>query len=162
DRDLSARHGGCDVAGVRAGSTARILRCPHRRCRSALDRRVRYLSLGLHPDPDATAGRRPSGMSPELLILAPAVHVLGVVLWIGGVAFVTAVLLPALRASGEEAMFEQLENRFAWIARGATLLVGISGYVLVAGYDLWDRFASLADWWMHAMVAVWAIFTIIL
>jgi uncharacterized membrane protein len=30
-------------------------------------------------------------------IAARALHVLGVVLWIGGVAFVTTVLLPAVR-----------------------------------------------------------------
>ena len=26
--------------------------------------------------------------------------------------------------------------------------------------DLWDRFCSLAYWWMHAMVGLWAIFAI--
>jgi heme/copper-type cytochrome/quinol oxidase subunit 2 len=28
--------------------------------------------------------------------------------------------------------------------------------------DAWDRFAALGYWWMHAMVAVWALFTVIL
>jgi len=27
---------------------------------------------------------------------------------------------------------------------------------------LWDRFRSLAYWWMHAMVAVWLLFTLML
>lgn len=45
-------------------------------------------------------------------------HVLGVVIWIGGVAFVTLVLLPALRGIGDtqqrHRLFERAEGRFAW------------------------------------------------
>ena len=90
-------------------------------------------------------------------IIARALHVLGVVLWIGGVAFVTTVLLPAVRRlkAPEERVefFETLERRFAWQARGTTLLVGATGFHLVAAWDLWGRFANPAYWWMHAMVA---------
>lgn len=99
-------------------------------------------------------------------ILARALHVLAVVLWIGGVAFVTTVLLPAVRrlATPAErvALFESVERRFAWQARVTTLLVGATGFHLVQSWQLWDRFASAAFWWMHAMVAVWAIFTVML
>jgi uncharacterized membrane protein len=105
-------------------------------------------------------------MNIDMLVLARVVHVLGVVIWIGGVDFVTAVLLPALRAaerSGTSAeMFERLEGRFAWIARGATLLVGASGFYMVVAFHIWDRFASLSFWWMHAMVLVWTIFVVML
>ena len=49
--------------------------------------------------------------------LARAIHVLAVVLWIGGVALVTTVLLPAVRRlkSPEEriASFKSVEQRFA-------------------------------------------------
>ncbi|HVN41770.1 MAG TPA: hypothetical protein VMT50_03225 [Steroidobacteraceae bacterium] len=99
-------------------------------------------------------------------LIARTVHVLGVVLWIGGVAFVTTVLLPAVRrikAPGERVeFFESIERRFAWQARVTTLLVGLSGLYLVREWNLWDRFASAQFWWMHAMVAVWAIFTLML
>ena len=99
-------------------------------------------------------------------IAVRALHVLGVVLWIGGVAFVTTVLLPAVRRmkSAEErvAFFEAVESRFAWQARGTTLLVGATGFHLTAAWDLWDRFSSAGYWWMHAMVAVWAVFTVML
>ena len=98
--------------------------------------------------------------------LARAIHVFGVVLWIGGVGFVTTVLLPAVRRMKrpEErvAFFEAVERRFAWQARGTTLLVGLSGFYLVEIWDLWDRFAELGFWWMHAMVLVWALFTVML
>jgi len=95
-----------------------------------------------------------------------ALHVLGVVLWIGGVAFVTTVLLPAVRRlkspAERVAFFEEIERRFAWQARATTLLVGATGFHLTAAWDLWARFGSPGYWWMHAMVAVWAIFTVML
>ena len=98
--------------------------------------------------------------------LARAIHVFGVVLWIGGVGFVTTVLLPAVRRLKEPeeraAFFEAVEQRFAWQARATTLLVGISGFYLVQTWDLWDRFAEIEFWWMHAMVLVWAVFTMML
>ncbi|HEX6571892.1 MAG TPA: hypothetical protein VF055_07690 [Steroidobacteraceae bacterium] len=99
-------------------------------------------------------------------IVARALHVFGVVLWIGGVAFVTTVLLPSVRRlkTPEERVqfFEAIEGRFAWQARSTTLLVGLSGFYLVERWDLWFRFASLSWWWMHAMVAVWLLFTVML
>ena len=53
--------------------------------------------------------------------IARAVHVLTVLLWIGGVAFVTLVIMPMLKASEnpEErlARFQQIESGFAWQAR---------------------------------------------
>lgn len=98
--------------------------------------------------------------------LARALHVLGVVLWIGGVAMVTTVLLPAVRRfkSPEErvAFFEQVEGRFARQARWTTALVGLTGFWLTWRFDLWWRFADPAYWWMHAMLIVWAIFTLML
>ena len=102
----------------------------------------------------------------EHQILARALHVLGVVLWIGGVAFVTTVLLPAVRrlkAPAERvAFFEAIEGRFAWQARGTTLLVGASGFYMTYAWNLWARFLDPAFWWMHAMVAVWVLFTMML
>ena len=99
-------------------------------------------------------------------ILARALHVFGVVLWIGGVAFVTTVLLPSVRRvrTPEERVqfFESVEGRFAWQARFKTVLVGVTGFYLVHAWDLWHRFASASWWWMHAMVAIWALFTVML
>jgi uncharacterized membrane protein len=100
------------------------------------------------------------------IAIARALHVLGVVLWIGGVGFVTSVLLPGVRRmkSVEErvAFFEQIEGRFAWQARVTTLVVGVSGFYITVVWDLWGRFESVAYWWMHAMVLVWAVFTVML
>jgi uncharacterized membrane protein len=99
-------------------------------------------------------------------ILARALHVLGVVLWIGGVAFVTTVLLPSVRRLKSPAerveFFEAIEGRFAWQARFTTLLVGASGFYLAHAWNLWERFRLAGFWWMHAMVFVWAVFTAML
>ncbi len=98
--------------------------------------------------------------------LARAIHVAAVVLWIGGVGFVTTVLLPSVRASGTPetrvALFEALEGRFSWQARATTLLTGASGLYLVEALDAWERFGDPTLWWMHAMVLVWLLFTVAL
>jgi len=98
--------------------------------------------------------------------IARAVHIVFVVLWIGGVGFVTTVLLPAIRglkASDERmAFFHAVERRFAWQARISTGLVGLTGPYMLARLDLWVRCLYGASWWMHAMVAVWLLFTVML
>ncbi|HKO88478.1 MAG TPA: hypothetical protein VJU83_08170 [Burkholderiales bacterium] len=98
--------------------------------------------------------------------IARALHVFGVVLWIGGVAFVTLVLLPAVRRFKDEAegveFFERVESRFANQARLTTVLTGVSGFWMVWRYEMWSRFAEPSFWWMHAMVGVWLLFTLML
>jgi uncharacterized membrane protein len=98
--------------------------------------------------------------------IARALHVLAVVLWIGGVAFVTTVLLPAVRniraPADRVVFFENVERRFSGQARSTTALAGLSGFYMLVRLDLWDRFLSTAYWWMHAMVGVWLLFTVIL
>ena len=96
---------------------------------------------------------------------ARALHVLGVVLWIGGVSMVTTILLPAVRRfpEGEAmALFERLEHAFARQSRWTTALVGITGFYLVYVLDLWHRYAEPRYWWMAAMLVVWALFTLML
>ena len=99
-------------------------------------------------------------------VQARVVHVLGVVLWIGGVAFVTTVLLPGMKklATPDErvAMFERMENGFAWQARLTTLVTGASGFYMLYVLDAWERFSDPSYWWLHAMSAIWLIFTVML
>jgi uncharacterized membrane protein len=100
------------------------------------------------------------------LAIARAVHVLAVVIWIGGVGMVTTVILPMVRRARMptegQALLEAVERRFIWQARIATLLVAASGFYLVERLDLWDRFRDIEFWWMHAMVLLWLIFTFVL
>jgi uncharacterized membrane protein len=98
--------------------------------------------------------------------IARALHVLAVVIWIGGVALVTMVVLPAIRRGDIGAnrlqVFEAIERRFAWHARSATVIVGLTGFYMTGRLDLWGRFRSGEFWWMHAMVGVWLLFTLVL
>lgn len=102
----------------------------------------------------------------EALALTRAAHVLGVVLWIGGVAFVTTTLLPALRALPDREdpveLFERLERRFARQARVVTLVTGLSGFAMLHLLGGWHRYLSLQSWWLHAMTIVWLVFTVLL
>lgn len=100
------------------------------------------------------------------VIVARALHVLGVVIWIGGVAMATMVVLPAVRrgelGADRYLAFQAIERRFVWIARTAILVVGLSGLYMLARLDLWDRFRRFDFWWMHAMVCLWMLFALIL
>lgn len=97
---------------------------------------------------------------------ARVIHVVAVVLWIGGVAMVTTVILPAVKklVTREERMhtFEKIEGRFALQAKVTTVLTGLSGFYMIYYVNGWDRFLYVHFWWLHAMVFVWLIFTIIL
>lgn len=100
------------------------------------------------------------------LVIARIIHVLSVVLWIGGVAFVTTVLIPAVRRLPSERdrveLFETLEGRFSLQARFTTLLAGGSGFYLLYAMDAWGRYLDPAFWWVHLMTFVWAVFSLVL
>lgn len=98
--------------------------------------------------------------------LARVIHVIAVILWIGGVAMVTTVIIPAVKKlkSKEEQIktFEEIEGRFALQAKITTLLTGLSGFYMLYALDGWDRYLDYRFWWIHAMTLVWILFTLIL
>jgi uncharacterized membrane protein len=93
-------------------------------------------------------------------------HVVAVAAWIGGVWFVTFVVIPAIARSDAPterlAAFHRIEGRFAPQARWWVLLAGLSGFWMTWRADLWSRFTDPQMWWMHAMVALWLVFAIML
>jgi len=99
-------------------------------------------------------------------VFARALHMIGVLFWIGGVAFVTTVLIPSLKkitnTDDRLALFEQLEGKFGLQAKIATLLTGLSGYYMLEVMNAWDRYLQPQFWWLHLMTLVWAIFTLVL
>ncbi len=104
--------------------------------------------------------------NPDAFILARALHVIGVVLWIGGVAFVTTVLLSSLRRITDSKLrlelFEQLEGRFAFQARVVTVITGLSGFYMLEALNAWDRYLHPQFWWLHLMTVIWVVFTVVL
>ena len=101
-------------------------------------------------------------MDHDFLTVARALHVIAVVIWIGGVAFVTTVLIPAIRNSQSPEnrikIFETLEGKFSFQAKVTTLLTGLSGFYMLYAMNAW---ASM-QWWIHIMILIWAIFTMVL
>jgi uncharacterized membrane protein len=99
------------------------------------------------------------------MALARAIHVLAVTHWIGGVAVVTTIVLPRVRAMPDAqravAVFESFERQFAAQVRVSILLVGLSGVYMLMRLNAWDMFRDPAFWWLHLMVAVWLLFALI-
>jgi uncharacterized membrane protein len=100
------------------------------------------------------------------VILARALHVLAVIHWIGGLTFVSLVVLPFAKSgsSSEDggALFEGLERRFSAQVRISVPLAGISGRWMVYRLELWERFVGLESWWMTAMLILWLVFMLML
>jgi uncharacterized membrane protein len=100
------------------------------------------------------------------IIIARVLHVVAVVIWIGGLSMLTTTALPAILRGdlGEDRLraFEAIERRFVWQARSAVLLAGLSGLYMTWRLDLWDRFRVPTFWWMHAMVCLWLLFAVML
>lgn len=98
--------------------------------------------------------------------LARLLHSVSIVGWIGGVWFVTFVVMPAIIRNEQPAArlgaFHRIEQGFAPQARFWVLLAGISGFWMTWRADLWPRFADPSFWWMHAMLLLWLIFAVML
>ena len=95
-------------------------------------------------------------------IIARALHIVAIVMWIGGVAFVTTVLIPSIR-SGKSIdnklhLFEMLEGKFGFQAKLTTVVTGISGFYMLEVMNAW----ATMNWWIHIMIFVWFIFTVVL
>jgi len=102
----------------------------------------------------------------EYITFARVLHILAVVLWIGGVAMVTTVIIPSVRRmkNKEEQIetFDRLEGRFSNQAKVLTLIVAISGFYMLYALDAWNRYLDFRFWWVHAMTFVWLLFSLIL
>ena len=97
--------------------------------------------------------------------LARALHVAAIVHWIGGLMFVTFVVLPMLgdrppadRAAG----FAAVERRFAGQARISVALAGVTGFYLLHALDLWSAIKDPQMWRLAAMLALWTLFAVML
>lgn len=102
----------------------------------------------------------------EAITIARIIHVVGIVMWIGGFSMVTTVLIPAVKRmkSNEEQIdtFERIEGKFAIQAKVTTVLTGLSGFFMLHYMNAWERYLDYRFWWIHAMTLVWIIFTVIL
>ena len=102
----------------------------------------------------------------NLFVITRAIHVVSVVMWIGGVYFVTMVLIPKLRNENDLHIrleqFEAVESRFALQAKFITVVAGLSGFYMVHYLNGWERYLHIEYWWLHLMSFVWFVFTVVL
>lgn len=97
--------------------------------------------------------------------IAIGLHLLGVLWWVGGLAFVTLVFLPLARAGrlgDTQSVFQLIESRFAPQVKTALIVVGASGLYMLWRLDGWSRFQSAHYWWLTLMVLYWLWFALML
>ncbi|MCG6551565.1 MAG: hypothetical protein L7F77_04505 [Candidatus Magnetominusculus sp. LBB02] len=95
-----------------------------------------------------------------------AVHVVAVVVWIGGVVFVTTVVFPMIMRmedSMEKVIFFQgTERRFAKIAKICVVIAGITGALLLQLEHRWSSLFSLDGIGPTLMLLLWTMFVFML
>ena len=78
-------------------------------------------------------------MMPDLFVLARVLHVSSIVGWIGGVWFVTFVIMPAITRSEPPALrmsaFHRIEQGFSRQAKFWVLLAGLTGFWMTEQAD---------------------------
>ncbi len=93
-----------------------------------------------------------------LYIAALIIHVLSIVVWIGGVAFVTMIIFPMIQRTENSLeqvmMFQGTEHRFSKIAKAMVITAGLSGFYLVSFKGF-----STGVW---IMISVWAVYASLL
>ncbi len=99
-----------------------------------------------------------------LYVIALIIHVLSVVVWIGGVAFVTMITFPMIQRGSSSLeqvmMFQGVEHRFSKIAKVMVIMAGLSGlYLIYEKYGFNFKNLSIGVW---IMIIVWAFYASLL
>ena len=98
--------------------------------------------------------------------LLTALHVTIVVIWIGGVAFVTIIIFPLLLKMEDSfekvLLFQRVEDRFAKQARAYAWTVGITGGLLLYLTGQHRALFTLNGLGVTVMLMVWLVYTLVL
>jgi uncharacterized membrane protein len=101
-----------------------------------------------------------------LIPILIAIHVIAVVLWIGGVSFVTVVVFPMIMRmdnSLEKVLFFQgTEHRFAKIAKTCVVVVGLTGGYLLHLTGEWKGLFTMVGIGPTIMLLVWSFYVLVL
>lgn len=93
-----------------------------------------------------------------LYVIALIIHVISVVIWIGGVAFVTMITFPMIQRADNSLeqvmMFQGVEHRFSKIAKVLVILTGLTGL-----YLLYEKGLSFGVW---VMIILWTVYAALL
>ncbi|MEO5355921.1 MAG: hypothetical protein H7844_01320 [Nitrospirae bacterium YQR-1] len=101
-----------------------------------------------------------------LIPFITSVHVVSILIWIGGVVFVTTVVFPMIvrmEDSMEKVFFFQgVEQRFAKIAKVFVLIAGLTGGVLIYLKDVLHTLFHKDGFYLTLMLILWTIFLTVL
>ncbi len=99
-----------------------------------------------------------------LYITALIIHVISIVIWIGGVAFVTMITFPMIQRADNSLeqvlMFQGVEHRFSKIAKIMVILVLLSGLYLIK--DKYDFRISNLNFGVWVMIVLWTVYASLL
>lgn len=94
------------------------------------------------------------------------IHLLTTILWVGGLAFITILILPMVvkmpDALQKVLLFQRIEHRFAPIARYYTAIVGASGFVMFYLMDLQGVVFEKEGRFLLFMIIIWIFWVIML
>ncbi len=101
-----------------------------------------------------------------LLTILLIIHVICVIVWIGGVSFVTTVIFPMMyRTEGslEKALlFQGVEHRFAGMVKWLIGIVGVTGFGLLHAQYGFEVLTTGRGIGIVIMLFAWALYTTIL
>src|SRR3972149_9509762 len=94
------------------------------------------------------------------------IHVLSVVLWIGGVGFATMVVFPTIHSIEDSmtkvSVFLGIERRFSRFAKGYVIITGLTGIMLFLRRGGFEGFSGTPALMLGFKVLVWLTFLILL
>lgn len=94
------------------------------------------------------------------------IHVICIIVWIGGVTFVTTVIFPMMymtEGSLEKAlMFQRVEHRFAGMVKWLVAIVGITGFWMLYAKYGFGILAQARGIGIAIMIFTWTLYTTVL
>ena len=94
------------------------------------------------------------------------IHLLTVVIWVGGLAFITILILPMIikmpDALQKALLFQRIEHRFAPLARYYVAIVGVSGFIMFFQMELMDILFTRSGYFLLFMMVIWVFWVIML
>ncbi len=101
-----------------------------------------------------------------LHVILLIIHVICVIIWIGGVSFVTTVIFPLMyRTEGslEKALlFQGVEHRFAGIVKWLIAAVGLTGFYLLYAQYGFEVLLTKRGLGIVIMIFAWGLYTTVL
>lgn len=101
-----------------------------------------------------------------LFTISLMIHVIFVVLWMGGVGFVTIVLFPMIARTHQPLekvlLFQRIEHRYAKLARLYAIIVGATGFVNLYYMGGLKLLFTGYGWGITVMFLVWIMWMVLL